>query len=242
VDGAAPGAGRGGALTGVVLAEAPNWVDVTGLYVQEGMLALAVLQFVLGIAGTIALIITLRESRRATATAMRALHVQQSAERAVLVIKDSSVARDVSHGKSEDWSELSRYDKINPLQEADYKVSARIEIANAGRSIAQLKSKWLWAGLGPLPERAWMMEDVREQNHSPLDEDEIFVMRKSPFHLTHKQAIDCIRGDLRLWLVGRIEYADVFDEKHALCFAYTYDFEGPFPHLKEYEDPEFWVS
>lgn len=232
MDGTGPGARRAVALRAqVALAEAPNWVDVTGLYVQEGMLAFAVLQFLLGIAGTIALIVTLRESRRATATAMKALHVQQSAERAVMVIE--SVSSTIS--------EPTMLRRHRPeLPEAQIcSLQACVQFANRGRSIAFLRTFAINFEIGPEPSSPSYPDEVRAQLHQPLDVDAV-VPLYLPVTSIPQEQYELIRSeDTHGWLYGYITYDDLFGDQHVTSFAYQLG-SGPFSTPEKFGGDAFW--
>lgn len=226
-------------MAGSVLADAPNWVDVTGLYVQEGMLAFAVLQFLLGIAGTIALVVTLRESRKATATAMRALHVQQSAERAVLVINATSITRTVLTKSDREWHDIPEHISITHDAVLEMEVRLIAQIENAGRTVALVVSKGTMADQGHLPP-ASLLQTTKRQKHAPVDVDGATFLKSRPIRLSQKQIIECLDGSKPLWFMGRIDYQDLFGEPHVLQFAYTTTLKGPFPKLVEYVSQEHW--
>lgn len=225
-----PGAGRGGALTVGALAESPNWVDVNGLYVQEGMLAFAVLQFLLGIAGTIALIVTLRESRRATATALKALHVQQSAERAVLVISE---VRPLLVVPAHLRGSLIRPANEDPI----IRLSARVKFKNRGRSIALIKSSALSYSWGVAPMTPNIDDAQTTREHAPLDEDEEITLRSEGLTISEAEYMDVKNAGGSYWFYGHICYDDVFGERHMTSFAYERPLEGP---QSEFGGEQFW--
>ena len=233
MDGAAPGAGRGGALTGVVLAEAPNWVDVTGLYVQEGMLAFAVLQFFLGIAGTIALIVTLRESRRATATAMRALHVQQSAERALFVVGEVRSYLRVPERLTDP------HDIIGLVGGNDVTVRVRASFTNNGRSLGLVRRTALQITVGNAPTRPDFSQKSTSRNHKPVDQGGEISVTSPTLQLTDAEYHAVLNSDSSLWAWAFIEYDDVFGDHHRLSCAYEIP-KFSSRNLREFGDDSFW--
>jgi len=219
----------------------PNWVELADLKVQQQlaeiaqqMMWLTVGQLLLAIFGTIALIVTLRESRRATATAMKALHVQQSAERAVLVVESQSC---------EMVYRPYRMDG-DPAGELIIKgaVISTVKIENAGPSIGFLKRTALWIQYGDEPSTVGNDDQIIDSRHVPLDPGEIFTLSAEVEAADTDDTNKLTDGFIPCWFHGYVEYEDLFGESHRIGFAYRTVDEIRMGEIAEFGDDAFWKS
>jgi hypothetical protein len=206
----------------IALAPKPHWVDVADLRVQERMAGLAeqVLyltwaQAVIGVIGAIALIVTLRESRRATATALKAVNVQQTAERAVLVIEKPTL----------EWTPLNasgtRAQLYGKKDRAKFSVAGRVTYTNRGKSLAlvlEIRNRLLFSDL--LPPKPTYTVDGRARQHRPLKVDEELKGMAPRVEVSLEDEQRVRAGELRAWLFGQVTYKDLFGDKHTLRYCY----------------------
>lgn len=231
------------------LPDAPNWVDVADLRVQEHladiaqwMLWLTAGQLLLGIFGTIALIITLRESRRATATALKALHIQQSAERAILTIENCIAGVSLPQTSSLPRGiELSTKGVALVIDTNDGPYAfASVRVKNQGKSIALIRRYGLELVLDAEPLMPLEPKNAQQDFHRVLEVGEEFRVSARDRDLTSEKAESYKSAGLKMWVLGIVEYDDVFGEPHSIRFAYSLErFKGR-GDPKQFGGDRFW--
>jgi len=202
-------------MAGPIGSELPNWAEARDVEIQQRMADLAVqmlqltwAQLTLGIVGTVGLLYTLLESRKATAAAMRAVRVQQTAERAVLVITSTEIWVRSRRTDIGDGGPLIRRAELIP----------RVTFSNKGKSIALIRSCSLVAtAVEPCaPE----YPASRLSAHEPLDPDGTISFEGETVALTTQETAAHDDAGRPSWVYGNIRYEDLFGEEHQLCFAY----------------------
>jgi hypothetical protein len=202
-------------LIGAIGPSLPNWAVARDVEIQQRMADLAAqmlqltwAQFTLGIVGTAGLLYTLLESRKATAAAMRAVRVQQTAERGVLVITSTEIWVRVIRTDIGDGGPVIKRAELIP----------RVTFSNKGKSIALIRSCSLVAtAVEPVaPE----YPASRLSAHEPLDPEGTISYDGDGVRLTAQETEAHDNAGRPTWLYGNIRYQDLFGEEHQLCFAY----------------------
>lgn len=221
----------------------PNWVDVADLHVQQQladiaqqMLTLTYWQIAIGIAGTLGLLFTLWESRRATAVAMKALHVQQSAERAVLVVQA------VKPFLSEPTRMLPPMFKAYSTNSSnDVIVKAKMSFKNQGRSMGFVTHAALEILVGAEPKEPKFSRSSKRNNHRPIDVDGTYEIETEELIVPDHDYELLRAGEISVWFFGYVDYDDVFGAHHRFSYAYEVP-KGEGRLIREFGGENFWLS
>lgn len=204
----------------MLLTSKPTWVDIANLDVQrklasvaEAMLLLTYWQIGLGIFGTIALILSLRETRRATSAAL-------ASTRAIIVIRSVKL---LTNNRTELDEQDNSARKIYPR--------VQIVLKNVGSTFGiVIKYAAFVIVQTTQPTARKLFSELSEVEPIEPEGSRNFVAEES-CALLPEEISQFNLGRLVIWIYGRFDYEDVYGILHNRPFIFKFHSNGRYEEV-----------
>ncbi len=203
--------------------------QISMAYSAEQTVYLGIAQFALAAFGTIALLITLRETRRATDAARRSVQAQRAADRAIILVDIGAVNAFLSGDPNVGGNA--------PVIRC--RAFADIKLSNVGTTVAFIEGVSVNISLSkvlpsiPTTSLADMSFPHRLCRPGDNSQDRHLV------DIAREDEVAFGNGDLDIWVQGIARYRDVFGVRHHQRFAFQKNKDIPGVPAG---DASFWTS